>query len=321
MEKNVGSDDAGARPDVREALVRGYAALRSADIRSAQERFDEALKLDFDDAEVMFDLKCAGFWLDRVEKAEGLADPFERGEYITGQWKSFTSYQARMEGRTDDAAYAFRYFAFTLALDCFMAVRHEPQDRREADLSLRIGRCYKGRGEYEPAIAHLEEAMKARREDPEIVAELADAYAMVDQTRTAKALFREAFFLDPQRVDLDSMESYLMRGLIERVSAMGYQGAELREWLPVQAVLLGAFSVKRELRPVEAGKLRQAIYRLENELKEPAADRAILVPRLLNCYFWLVDHMVASREDRSKIDEVLLKIRILDPQVYKQYAS
>ena len=32
--------------------------------------------------------------------------------------------------------------------------------------------------------------------------------------------------------------------------------------------LLGVFSIKRELKAVEVGKLRQSIYQLENEAKE-----------------------------------------------------
>ncbi len=321
MDITVDSPEGSARAQVCESLERAYALLRTGDLLAAQAELEGALKLDFDDAAVMYALKSAGFWADRAARAADLSSPFDRGEFILGQWKPFAAYESRLEGRNDDGAYAFRQYAFGSALECFLAVRDDGPDRREADMSLRIGRCRKGKGEYEAAIASLEEALKARREDPEIMSELADAYAMVNEIRTAKALFREAFYLDPLRVDLDGMESFLLRSVVERVRGMGYAGRELAEWIPVHAALLGVFNVKRELRPVESGKLRQAIYQLENEMKEPDAERGVLVPRLLNCYFWLVDHLVAAREARSKIDEVLLKIRILDPQIHKQYAS
>jgi tetratricopeptide (TPR) repeat protein len=320
MEMAEGSTDA-MRSPVAEALKEAYGHLRRADIRSAQAMLDGALKLDFDDPEVMFSLKCAGFWLDRDDRAKAIANPFERGEFVLGQWKAFEAYESRLEGRSDDARYAFRHFAFTSALECFRAVARDAAEEREADLSLRIGRCHKGRGEFEEAVSFFESSHKSRREDPEIIAELADAYALVNETRMAKALFREAFFLDPQRVGLDSLESFLIRALVSRVASMGFAGRELAEWIPVHAAILGVFNVKRELRPIESGKLRQSIYQLENEMREPDADRAVLVPRLLNRYFWLVDHMVAGREDRSKIDEVLLKIRILDPQIHRQYTA
>jgi hypothetical protein len=79
--------------------------------------------------------------------------------------------------------------------------------------------------------------------------------------------------------------------------------------------------VKRELKAVEVGKLRQSIYQLENESKEGSEDRAAIAPRLINRYFWLVDHYIAVKEDRAKIEEVLLKVRLLDQSVYKQYVA
>ena len=85
--------------------------------------------------------------------------------------------------------------------------------------------------------------------------------------------------------------------------------------------LHGAFSVKRELKPVEVGKLKQSIYELETELAADGSRRGILVPRLINRYFWLVDHYMNRKEEKSKIDEILLKIKLLDPVVCKQYTA
>jgi len=79
--------------------------------------------------------------------------------------------------------------------------------------------------------------------------------------------------------------------------------------------------VKRELKPIEVGKLRQSIYELENEVKENAERRSLLTPRLINRYFWLIDHYINAKEDRSRIDEVLLKIKLMDPAVHKQYVA
>lgn len=84
-------------------------------------------------------------------------------------------------------------------------------------------------------------------------------------------------------------------------------------------MLFGILSIKRELRAVEVGKLKQAIYALENELKDAAETGEDLIPRLINHYFWLIDHYIAVNENRSKINEVLLKIKILDSSVYEKY--
>lgn len=314
-------ETSGAPSGCADIVKRGLESLKKADLHSAREDFEAALKDDFDDPLVMFALKCCGFWAEREGRAMALRNLFERGDFILGQWKSFQAFLERQTDRQEDAVYAFRQYAFSLALKAFVSISSEAASGQNADLELRIGRCYKGKGEFEAAIDHLETALKAKRDSGEIMAELADAYALVDQTRTAKALFREAFFMDASAIDIEGLESYLIRRLAERVSEMGFSGESLKEWLPVYGVLLGVFSVKRELRAIEIGKLRQSIYQLENELKDPGADKSIIVPRLVYRYFWLIDHYVSSGEDRTRIEETLLKIQLLDPDVHKLYMS
>ena len=298
-----------------------YESLRSVDLAAASGLLERALAEDFDDPEVLYALKCAEFWSDRAARSESVRGPFERGEYIVSQWKSFVSFSSRLGGDFERARYAFKRYAFSLALAHYRAVPQEEREPHEAELALRIGRCLKGSGDFDAALGQLEAAAKERREDAEVLAELADVYALVNEGRAAKALFREAFFIAPQRIDLELLESELVARLVERVRAEGKSGPELAEWVPVYGTLLGVFNVKRELKAVEAGKLRNSIYQLENELKENAEDRHLLVPRLVNRYFWLVDHCIAAREDRARIEELLLKIRLLDPAIHKQYTA
>jgi tetratricopeptide (TPR) repeat protein len=302
-------------------IKRAYDFLKNEDLAAAQESLDAALRMDFDNQEVIFAQKCAGFWLERVLRAQSMQNQFERGEYLLSQWKSFAGYLKRLDEDYADATYAFRQYIFSFALRSFLSIASDAADANEADLSLRIGRCHKGRGEFEIAIKHLEAALQARKDDAEILGELADAYALVNETRTAKALFREAFYMNAQKVDVEGLESAMIRRLADKVAERGYSGPELLEWLPVYGLLLGVMNVKRELRPIEVGKLKQSIYQLENEVKDPGASRALVLPRLLNRYFWLIDHYVASREDRSKIDETLLKIKLLDSSVHQLYTS
>ena len=90
-------------------------------------------------------------------------------------------------------------------------------------------------------------------------------------------------------------------------------------WIPVYGVLWGIFNIKRELRSQEVGKLRQEIYALENEQKDPSCDFQILTPRLINMYFWLIDHYVQNNDNQRLINEILLKIKILDTNIYNSY--
>ncbi len=166
----------------------------------------------------------------------------------------------------------------------------------------------------------MEKANRGKPEDAAVLAELADCYAMVNRTREAKAFFREAFFIDPQAVDLGMMESTLIRRLADKVRELGRSGPEVNEWIPVYGTVYGVFTVKREMKPLELGKLKQSIFRLQKEIEiEPRARG--LVPRLINRYFWLIDHCLSAGEGREKVEEILGKIRELDPRVYQEYAT
>jgi hypothetical protein len=146
--------------------------------------------------------------------------------------------------------------------------------------------------------------------------------ALLGEERKAKALFREAFFLDAAGVDLRSMESEMITALAEKVRAQGYDGQELAEWIPVYGRILGVFSVKRELKPVELGRLRESVLALENELQAGGAEKeAVLKPRLLNRYFWLADYYGASggRGSEAALEELTLKMKLLAPAVAEQF--
>ena len=65
----------------------------------------------------------------------------------------------------------------------------------------------------------------------------------------------------------------MIRRLAAKVASLGYKGLELSEWIPVYGAVLGIFAIKRELKAVEVGKLRQSIYQLENDSKEEGGAR------------------------------------------------
>jgi tetratricopeptide (TPR) repeat protein len=302
-------------------LSNAYESLRSVDLAAATEILDRALSADYEDPEVLYALKCVNFWNERLARLPAMQNPFERGEFVMGQWKTYASFSGKLAGDFERARYAFKRFAFSMALEQYRALPPEENESHEAELALRMGTCLKGSGDFDAALKCLDAAAHTRKDDAEVLAELADTYALSGDARSSKALFREAFYLAPQRIDIDFLESEMIRRLVDRVASLGYSGTELVEWLPVYGNLLGVFTVKRELKAVEAGKLRQSIYQLENELKENKEARGYLVPRLINRYFWLIDYCMAAKEDRARIDEILLKIRLLDVSIYKQYTA
>ncbi len=306
---------------VQGLLQKAYEYLKASDEKSAVAALEEALRIDFEHPEVVYALKCINWWLEKTKQLDNIGDCYDQGEYLLSQWKAFYSFLDRIGYQYDRCIYAVRRFVFSLTLNCFKVLLIEGIEHPDAELLLRIGRCYKGVGNYEQALKYLEEAAGIKKDDAEVLSELADVYALVDEVRLSKALFREAFFINPQKIDVCSLESHSIHALYQKVQELGYKSPELEEWIPVYGVLLGIFTVKRELRAIELGKLKQSIFSLENEIRDRPEQASFLIPGLINRYFWLIDHYVNTGEDSSKVEETLLKIKLLSPAIYERYIN
>jgi tetratricopeptide (TPR) repeat protein len=285
----------------------------------AVDGLEEALGLDLEHPGVASALKCAAFWNERREGEKALAGAFEKGEYLLSQWRVFMRFVEELADTPESLVYACRQYVFGTALKHYQRLREEGP-AEEPEVLFRIGRCYKGIGNFDCAIECLENANRGKPEDAALLAELADCYSIVNESRAAKVFFREAFFLDPQAVDLGTLESPLIERLAEKVRQLGFSGPEANEWLPVYGTIYGVFNVKREMKPLELGKLKQSVFLLRKEIKTEPRARG-LVPRLINRYFWLIDHYLAVGETREKVEEVLERIREIDPRVYREYAT
>lgn len=297
-----------------------YDLLKQGELEQANRDLAGLLERDLENPEVIYALTGVNFWSDKLKKAQLASNAFERGEYMVSQWKPFTVYMGRLGGEHDDVMYALKHCAFILALRFYQALYREDDTAGDPELYRKIGLCHKELGDYDRALQLLELAKDRDRESPSILAELADCYALCGEVRLSKVLFREAFFLGASSIELHFLESGIINRLVEQVRALGYTGSEQLEWIPVYGLLYGVFNVKRELRALEFGKLKQAIYALENEIREsPPETAAMLVPRLINRYFWLIDHYVNVHDDQARINEVLLKIKLLDAEVYNRY--
>lgn len=278
---------------------------------------------------LMYDLECPEliltgkyciFWSDAFSRLSSIEDPYERGERLLAEWKNFLDFIKQQNGTYDKAIYAAQRGTFNLALNNYMRLLDERDPVQKAEILRKSGLCYKKLGEFDNAKQCLSDATSLLSGQAAVIAELADCYALCGDDKAAKLLFREAFFLDFKKIDLVFLDSELIRCLIARTEEKGYSGELLNAWIPVYGVLWGVFNMKRNMRSQEIGKLKQEIYSLENEQKDPARTTEILVPRLINMYFWLIDYC-QTQNDSKLISETLLKIKILDTTVYNLYVK
>ena len=271
--------------------------------------------------ELMYTTLICTFWNGTVTRLATIENPYERGETLLTEWKSFLTYISKQKNQYKPAFFAIQKGIFSLALRNYSELFNLPDNPQKAEIYRKAGMCYKKLGSFENACSCLSEANKIQSNQACILAELADCYSLCGNDRSAKILFREAFYIAPEKIDLDFLDSGLIRSLIDNLEPKKYSKRVLAEWIPVYGVLWGIFNIKKELSSHELGKLKQDIYAMEMEYKNPSCDAEVLVPRLLKNYFWLIDQYNMKSNMDAQVNEVLLKIKILDLYIYKLYTN
>lgn len=300
-------------------IKQAYDLLKKCDIQEASAVFSQTLENDLENPEILFGVRCTSFWRKNLLDISGTTNLFHKGEQLISSWKTFLISIKKEELIFERCVYAIKKGVFTQVLEIFQQLLRENSSSKKGIIFSRIGLCYKQLGDYDTALRFLSEANLVNPDEASILAEMADCYALCGEEKTSKVLFREAFFINPQEIDITMLESELFCRLYAEVQSTGKEGKIAAEWFPVEGVLLGVLNVKRELRALEVGKLKQNIYALETELKDTGTNPSMIIPRLINNYFWLIDHYTIVNEDRSKINEVLLKIKLLNADVYERY--
>lgn len=295
--------------------------LNKGDPAKAKNILADILEFNLDNSEIDFAIWTCSYWIDCVKSLSSL-DSYGQGEKLLFQWKAFEDALSKKKEVFPRAVFSAQEGIFSLALASYSAAEAENSNEpaQKAELLLRTGICKKKLGNYDEARSALIEANKLQQGNAEIIAEMADCCALCGMENEAKILFREAFFIDARKVDLQLLDSELIKSIVLRVQhEHGYSGQELQMWVPVYAVLYRVFNIKRELRSVEVLKLKQDIYELEMEIKNPANSTRLLKPKLIYMYFRIVDYYIQKGESGSELNNILLKIKILDKDIYDQY--
>lgn len=328
--------------DIAHMVNGAYDKLRSGEFGDAAKLLERTLELDVEYEGVGAALKCVRFWDERQQRLDEIETSADRAGFLLEQWTSFRGFVARIEELPERCYQDIKYHVHATAVAYLLqtsapemappAAAQYLRPSAHARRLLLIGHSFKAMGDVANAIRYLEHARRLERDWAPLLAELADCYSLIEETRAAKIFFREAFFLGAADIAVEDLESPLIQRLLKAVEGAGLN-RDIRDWVPVYGVLLGVFGVTRELTALEYGKLRQSIFELEQGLgvkttpdglaavAAPDDAGTALVPRLLNRYFWLIEHYLASDEGDTKVEDLLRRIKALDMDVYQRYTK
>ncbi|RPJ08819.1 MAG: hypothetical protein EHM28_03245 [Spirochaetaceae bacterium] len=277
-----------------------------------------------DEQEKLAIVESVEYWKERMTAIRDM-EHYTASEYLLAQWdrydksrrESLAPDQDRLEQvLPEQFHFALKTAVFQKALAGYLEL-YNLSGIADVEVLYRVGRIYKGLGNYESAIESLELAHQQKKNDPRILSTLADSYSLVNETRAAKLFFRESLFIDPAVFRLHDCESSFIHKIVEVMKEEGIPEDLLPYYLPVYGSVLGVFSVKRELKPVEIGRLKQSIHELEQEKLQ--GGRSASKALLLNRYFWLLDHFDTIKAPRSERIPILAQIKQLDSSLYERY--
>lgn len=300
------------------ALDEALILIESCNFIQPLELLKEILKSELGNKRLVFAIRCCDFWA-KTDIFLTETSYFDQGERLLAQWKNFQMILEFATPECEKIIYSFKKGIFSKALEVYSKANNDKDPKYKSEILRKTGLCYKKLGSYEIALKFLTEANNMVSGQAQLIAEMADCYAFYGETKNAKMLFREAFYINARSIDLTFLDSPLIRVLIEKVEDSGYSGSTLLEWIPVYGVIFGIFNIKRHLKAQEVLRLKQEIYSKEGEMKDPSSNKEYLKPHLINLYFWLIDYYLLEKDSISKINEVMLKLKLLDPEIHNLY--
>jgi tetratricopeptide (TPR) repeat protein len=180
-------------------------------------------------------VRSALFWKGKMDTAAAM-ERYAASEFLITQWDEFSALNDSA-ALSEPVIYSLKKFVYNKALQGYLEL-YNLSGIDDTVVLARLGRLYQGLGDYERAIQSYELAHKRAKDDPRLMARLADCYDLAGETRAAKLLFREAFFIDPEACQSESCESGFIRELLDRLEAERVPARDRAFWLPVYATVL-----------------------------------------------------------------------------------
>jgi tetratricopeptide (TPR) repeat protein len=289
--------------------------LKSGKFDEALDSFGRVLKSNYSNNIAESGIKYAKYWTSRIAKNNSINDPFKKGKSLFDEWFKFEIFAGSIKNTNAKVLSCLMYYIFNAALHEFTKSKAENKIF-DLDTAYHIGLCHKKIGNYNDAIKHFEESLGFESDNSNVMCQLADCFALIDEKKKAKILFREAFFIDPSSVDLYLLDSNIINYLVTEIKEYKVPEDEIKYWIPVYGRILGIFTVFRELLPIEAAKLKREIISLESNFKLNIENDVALKAKLLNLYLWLYDFIRIHKKDKTELNEIEYKIKYTSEHIY-----
>ena len=266
-------------------------------------------------------MKCLKFWLNREEFIHSSKEGIKKAEYLKQEWEKFDDFITDYNIQINNIIYdRFKNNIFSKIIDNYI-FHFQNLDASDTKLLLNISECFLKIQDYDKAKNTLLYALKFGK-NAIVLALLGEAHYWLNEKIKALGYLREAFLINPEKINLDLLQNECILELKLEVSEKGFQGKEINYWLPIYAEINKKFTVKKKLSNNEFRFLGRKIYQLEMQGEISKKNSNIIEPVLINHYIFLLDHYLLNRDAFERdIKNVLKKIKNINHGVYQKLRS
>lgn len=297
-----------------------YSMLKVGDVDVAEDIANSALEEDINDRDIIGILKVIKFWQNRKESFVYNSDS-NSGALLYNEWDKFVDFCVDNK-LNNKAVFAIKSFVFKLIVQMLVEY-YKTSPIKDKETLILMGEAFYEIGMVEKAIETLEYALTEFKQslDVRIYILLGDIYGEKGDDDLAMIMFNEAFLKFPQLVMLDRIDYPPVRKLEELIKQDGIAENEVVEWIAVYGYLYKGLTTRRGIEYEEYMGLQEKIREYESSLKIDKKVVNIIIPRLVNYYFWIFDYYVYQVNANSGARKVSRRIIELLSMPYAEEAT
>jgi len=265
-------------------------------------------------------IKSIKFWQNRWLKIMMAPKGKEQAEVFFSEWENYLKFIKSFENNEnfEKIFIAFKNLIYKRIIENLI-FEFEQSEILSLDLLKKLGKIFFEIEDYKNAIEIMEYAYGFNKRDSFIISILADSYYLTGEEDRALILYREAFFYEPEKIELNILKSEPIKFLKEIALSEGIKNEYLNEWIGVLGIVLNVFNQRNNLTPEDVNKIEIEIKDLESKLANGGIKFEILKPRLIYRYLLLIEYYFYQISNRDFARIYLTKLKGIDINIYNRY--
>jgi tetratricopeptide (TPR) repeat protein len=296
--------------------------IQKREFKKSFELCEEIVEENVQIPEVFPIMKCLKFWINRDSQDEIQGTSLEKAEYFKKEWILFEKFIVKKDMGSLHFLNNFRTAVYFVIINNYIE-HYQNEKIKEPEVLILLAEAFMFNEEFNKAKDTLMYAKKFKPKSPKIMAYLGETFYQLEDLQKSLAYFREAFYLNPEEINLNMLKAPYIIKLVHKAQNKGFIGKEVNLWLPIYAEIYNVFYVKRKLDDKEVEDMQKKIYQLEVDYEINPSSRGRTEPLLLNKYIYLIsDFQMKYVQDKNiKINNVLRKIKNINESVFNRLRS